>query len=137
MKPQKPIHIGFSSKTRCSKLNKLGFTLTDVNLIVEDVINQLNIPIGVIPGDPTIGTSIWDYIFDPNTEETRLKIDTELRRVLSLDTRITIGNIKLFSSEHTVYVDIEIAIKPTNKVVNFSVLFDSRINTATVTTIGQ
>ena len=104
---------------------------------IGDVINQLNIPIGVIPGDPTIGTSIWDYIFDPNTEETRLKIDNEIRRILSQDTRITIGTIKLFSSEHTVYVDIEVAVKPTNKVVNFSVLFDSRINTATVTTIGQ
>lgn len=127
-----PFHIGFSSKTRCNKLQRQGFSILDADCIIDDTINQFNIPFGQVPGDPSIGTSLWDYIFEPNSEETRLKIETEVRRILNNDTRIQTGSIRLLSSEHTVYVFIEAAIRPTNKIINFSVAFNSLSNRATL-----
>ncbi len=137
---QKPQHIGFSSKNRCKKrvdqntLTNSSFTLVDSECVIDDLVNRFNIPFGQVPGDPAVGTNLWDYIFDPNSEETRLKIDTEVKRVISLDPRITVGSIKLFSSEHGVYVKLEIAIKPTNLVSEVSILFDIASNNAILTT---
>ena len=49
----------------------------------QDFINALNIHQGSKPGNPAYGTSLWSFIFEPNTDDIRLALEEEIKRVAS------------------------------------------------------
>lgn len=133
-----PTYIGFSTKNVCQVRGttrpgvdggvggilqepRLGrkFRLTDSQLVIQDILNAFSIKQGDKVGQPGYGTTLWTFIFDPNTADLRNQIEDEIRRVVSGDPRVTIGTLQLFSQENGVLVEMEIAISPYNNVVPF------------------
>lgn len=101
------------------------FRLVDENLVVRDFLNALNIRQGQKVGQPAYGTTIWSFIFEPNTIDVQQKLQDEIRRVASLDPRLLLNTVKAYAQEHGILVEVEVAIAPFNQANLLSVFFDS------------
>ena len=131
-----PTYIGFNTKNICQPrtLTRSGsdggigtveqpitlskkFRLTDSNLVIQDFLNAMSIKQGDKVGNPGYGTRLWDFIFEPNTSDLREQIEVEIRRVASLDPRLTIGSIDVYSRENGILIELEIAITPFSNVI--------------------
>lgn len=100
--PRALIRVGVdNTPSNSSQPTKLGkkFKLTDEKLVIQDFINSFGIKQGDKVGQPSYGTTIWDYLFDPNTSELRASIVNEIRRVATLDPRLIINNIEVYNQE--------------------------------------
>ena len=78
-----PTFIGFNTQNQYKK-----FTLVDFPLIKRDFLNALNIRQGQMPGRPQVGTSLWDNLFENQSDETNQSILNEIQRVAGLDPRM-------------------------------------------------
>ena len=58
------IYKGFSTYNRNKK-----FSITDLDLIKQDLFNHFNIRRGEKLMNPNFGTIVWDLLFEPLTEE--------------------------------------------------------------------
>lgn len=106
------------------------YRLTDEQLVLQDLINALNIPQGQIPGNPSYGTVLWSFIFEPNTQDVQAQLETEIRRIASLDPRITLNTVKAFPQENGILLEVEIAFSPGNQAQNLKLFFDQTSSTA-------
>jgi len=106
------------------------FTLTDDDLIINDFINALNIPQGQKPGVPQYGTTLWSFLFEPNTADTQFQIESEIRRVASLDPRMILNSVYSYPQENGILIELEMAIAPFNNAFDLSVFFDNSTNQA-------
>lgn len=95
------------------------FRLTDAELVQQDLLNAFSIRQGNKVGQPQYGTTLWNFVFDPNTPDLREQIETEVRRVTALDPRVTIGSIQVFTHENGILIEMQISINPFNDVVPF------------------
>ena len=64
------------------------FRLVDQPLVIQDFINALNIPRGQKVGQPEYGTTIWDFVFEPNTADVQYQLENEIRRIITSDPRL-------------------------------------------------
>lgn len=103
------------------------FKLVDDQLVIQDLLNAFSIKQGDKPGQPGYGTTLWNFVFDPNTADLRDQLEDEIRRVVSQDPRISIGTIQLFTQENGILIEMEVAIQPYNNVVPFG-FFLNRYN---------
>lgn len=111
------IYGGVGSTTYQPKLGK-KFVLTDENLVIRDLLNALSIPQGSKVGQPTYGTLLWSYLFEPQNENTEELITTEIRRVMSEDPRIILNSLGIYAQDNGVLVQIEMAFSPFNQAVS-------------------
>ena len=91
------------------------FTLVDEQLVIQDFINAFNIKQGTKVGKPGYGTTLWNYVFDPNTGSVISAIQDEVRRVASADPRIEIANISVYPKDNGILIELEIAVVPFNQ----------------------
>lgn len=103
------------------------YRLTDQLLVQQDFINALNIRQGSKVGNPAYGTTLWDFIFEPNSPETNGQIELEVRRVASLDPRIIIGSVQPYPSDEGVLIEIQLAFQPFNDATSLSLFFSKTI----------
>jgi phage baseplate assembly protein W len=96
------------------------FTLTDSNLVVRDLINALSIKQGDKVGQPTYGTTLWSYLFEPNTGEVRAAMEEEIRRVIAQDPRVILNDISINSQENGILFEIQVAFDPFNQPMTLS-----------------
>ena len=108
------------------------FKLTDQNLVIRDFINALNIRQGEKVGQPSYGTILWNFVFEPNTPDMQFALDNEIRRVASQDPRILIDYVKAYPQENGILMEVQMAIQPYNQALLLSVFFDSTTNKAQV-----
>lgn len=108
------------------------FKLTDQNLVIRDFINALNIRQGEKVGQPSYGTTLWNFVFEPNTPDMQFALDNEIRRVSSQDPRILIDYVKAYPQENGILMEVQMAIQPYNQALLLSVFFDSTTNKAQV-----
>lgn len=145
-------YIGFSTinanKPRSSNLNQgidggsgsttksivLGkkFRLVDQPLVIQDFINALNIPQGQKVGNPGYGTTLWSFIFEPNTADVQFQLQAEIQRVASLDPRMIVNQVQAYPQENGILIEVELAISPFNNAQTLSIFFDNASQTATV-----
>lgn len=90
------------------------FRLVDEQLVLRDFLNAFSIRQGDKVGQPAYGTTLWNYVFDPNITEIRDQIEDEVRRVASSDPRLLINTIEVYNRENGVLIEMEIAITPFN-----------------------
>lgn len=138
--------IGFSTVQGCQPQrtnpsatgNDLGvvfgnkFRLTDQELVVRDLINALNIRRGTKVGQPGYGTTIWDLLFEPNTNFLQEEIEAELRRVASEDPRIIFNQVRIFRNNNIVITELQLAIRPFNDPFVANINLDINTNTASL-----
>lgn len=108
------------------------YTLVDVPLVIQDFINALNITQGQKVGQPQYGTTIWSFVFEPNTADVQFQLENEIRRVASLDPRLILNTVAAFPQELGILIELEIAIAPFNNPLVLSVFFDSNTSRATI-----
>jgi phage baseplate assembly protein W len=108
--------------------NKFG--LVDTPLVIQDLVNALNIRQGEKVGKPEYGTTLWSFIFEPNTADVQFQLENEIRRVASQDPRLIINSVIAFPQENGILLEVELAISPFNQANLLSVFFNSATNTA-------
>ena len=91
------------------------FKLVDTKLVVQDLINAMNIRKGTKVGQPGYGTSLWDYVFDTNTQAVRAQIENEVRRLARLDPRIVLNSVAIYSNSNGVLIELQMAVAPMNE----------------------
>ena len=83
------------------------FKLTDEQLVIQDLVNALNIRKGEKVGQPSYGTTLWDFIFEPNT-------------------------VHAYPRENGILVEIPLSINPFNNGGDLALFFNSQTNTAAI-----
>ena len=106
------------------------FRTVDEQLVVQDFLNALNIRQGEKVGQPQYGTTIWNFVFDPNTADVQFKLENEVRRVASLDPRMQVNYVKAFPKENGILIEVEMAVQPFNDPSILSVFFNADNNKA-------
>lgn len=108
------------------------FKLVDSQLVIRDFLNAINIRQGQKVGQPQYGTTLWDFIFEPNTLDVQYALETELKRIVSLDPRIIFNSVKVYPQENGILTEIEFAISPFNQAQLLNVFFNMNKNSATL-----
>ena len=108
------------------------FRLVDQPLVVQDLVNALNIQKGQKVGQPDYGTTLWSFIFEPNTFDVQNQLTTEIRRVASLDPRLIINTVNAYPQENGILVEVELAVSPYNQPLDLTLFFSSSTNTASI-----
>ena len=147
-----PTYIGFSTinanKPRSTNLNAgvdggtgsivqpivfgKKFKLVDEQLVIQDFLNALNIPQGQKVGNPGYGTTLWSFVFEPNTADVQIQLQNEIRRVAGLDPRMIINSVNAYPQENGILLEVELAIAPFNNAQVLSVFFNNSTNRATI-----
>lgn len=146
-------YVGFSTKDACKPktTNAVGgidngvggirqsivwgkkFRLTDVQLVLQDFLNALNIPLGSKVGQPGYGTKVWSFIFEPNTSDVQFQLENEIFRVAAQDPRIILNSVKAFPKENGILLEVELAVNPFNQAEFVTIFFNRATTTATFT----
>jgi phage baseplate assembly protein W len=108
------------------------YRLTDEQLVIQDFLNALNIPQGQKVGNPGYGTTLWSFVFEPNTADVQYQLETEIRRVASQDPRLIVNLVKAFPQESGILIEVELAIAPFNNAQVMSVFFNNATSTAVI-----
>lgn len=108
------------------------FKLNDEQLVIRDFLNSLNIRQGEKVGQPSYGTTLWNFVFEPNTPDVQFALENEIRRMASEDPRIIIDYVKAFPQENGILMEVQLAVEPFNQSLLLSVFFNSNTNTASV-----
>lgn len=108
--------------------NKFG--LVDGPLVLQDLINALNIRQGEKVGNPSYGTTLWSFVFEPNTADVQFQLENEIRRIASQDPRLIINTVRAYPQENGILLEVELAVAPFNQANMLSVFFNSATNTA-------
>jgi len=106
------------------------FGLVDIPLVVQDLVNALNIRQGEKVGNPGYGTTLWSFIFEPNTADVQFQLETEIRRIAQQDPRLIINTVRAYPQENGILLEVELAVSPFNQANLLSVFFNSSTNTA-------
>jgi len=122
---------GFSTDGRID-----NYTVTDTELIKQDLLNVLKTRQGerLMRGD--YGCGVWNYIHEPLDDATKDAVVTELKRIISLDPRLQLVGIRLQEYEHGLQVVLELNYVNLQATELLFVEFDSRnlsLSSATVT----
>lgn len=122
---------GFGSVTKPINIGK-KFRLVDQPLVIQDLINALNIQQGQKVGKPEYGTTLWSFVFEPNTADVQFQLENEIRRVASGDPRLVVNSVKAFPQDNGILLEVELAITPFNDATILSVFFDRSLNQAII-----
>lgn len=106
------------------------YTLVDQQLVLRDFINAMNIVKGQKPGQPEYGTSLWSFVFEPNTYDVQSKLQTEIRRIAAQDPRLMINTILASPIDNGILVEVQLAVAPFNNPSTVSIFFNPATNTA-------
>jgi len=108
------------------------YRTVDEQLVIQDFLNALNIQKGQKVGNPGYGTTLWSFVFEPNTFDVQTKLETELRRVANQDPRMIVNSVSAYPQENGILIEMELAIAPFNNAQALSVFFNSGNNTAVI-----
>lgn len=106
------------------------FKLVDEALVIQDLVNALNIQQGQKVGQPSYGTTLWSFVFDPNTSDTQFNLQNEITRVVGLDPRLILNSVKAFPQENGILIELEIAVAPFNQARLVEIFLDNQTRQA-------
>ena len=121
-----PTFIGFNTQNQFKK-----FTLVDGELIKRDLLNAFNITQGQLPGRPSYGTTLWDFLFENQDQVTMAAILREVQRVAGGDPRVYLSDVNVFPQENGVLIELEVQFVPNTDAQLLSVFFDQQQRRAT------
>lgn len=122
---------GFGGITRPIYTGK-KFRMVDHQLVVRDFVNAFNIKQGQKVGQPGYGTTLWSFVFEPNTADTQFQLENEIRRVASLDPRLHLNSVRTFVQDQGILIEVELSVTPFDNAQFLSVFFDSNTNRAVI-----
>jgi phage baseplate assembly protein W len=113
--------IGFNTINQYKK-----FTIVDFDLIKQDLLNAFNIRQGELVGRPGYGTTLWNFIFENQTQESIQGISNEIERVAGGDPRVFIQSIEVFPQQNGILVQVAISTVQGQTAQLLSVFFDQQ-----------
>lgn len=108
--PMAKTYKGFSTVSQDSQ----SFSLYDFALIKQDLINHFHIRQGERLENPTFGTIIWDYIFEPLTEDAKQEIIRDVETIINYDPRITSDTVVITEYETGLQIECKLTYLPYN-----------------------
>ena len=102
----------------------------DFALIKRDLLNYLNIRQGEKVGRPDVGTTMWNLVFEPQTETTAELVLQELQRIVGQDPRIYLTKADAYPQVNGILVELEIQTVQGQNAERLAVFFDQQTRTA-------
>ena len=106
------------------------FRIVDQDCVIQDFINALNITQGEVPGRPDVGTSMWNLLFEPQTEQTAALVLQEMQRIVGQDPRIYLSDANVYPQVNGILVELEIQSVQGQNAERLSVFFDQQARRA-------
>jgi len=91
-----------------------SYTLYDLSLIKQDIVNHLHIRQGVKLENPEFGCIIWDLLFDPLTEELKDIIAENVTEIMNYDPRVTVDSLIVSEYESGIQIECDLIYLPYN-----------------------
>lgn len=117
---------GFSTLNPLSK----NFTLTDVNLINQDLLNQFNVRTGSRVMQPGLGCLAWDLLFEPMTASQQSDLVANITQIVATDPRVQLQTINVTASENSITVTLKLYYVQLNVVNQMTAMFTQDANNA-------
>lgn len=121
------LYKGYSTVNR----NFGPYSISDHDLIVQDLLNHLSIRKGEKLHNPNFGTIIWNRLFDPLTPALQLEIKTDIDRIIAYDPRFNIVNETIVQESpdgRGLVLNFSLQFADDSRVVDLSVMFDKQTN---------
>jgi len=106
--------------------NATDWTLYDIELIKQDIINNFHIRQGEKLSDPEFGTIIWDAIFEPLTEQLKDVIIKNVTKIINYDPRVSVDNIIVSDYESGLQIECTLTYLPYNISESMRMKFDEK-----------
>lgn len=85
-----------------------SYTLYDLSLIKQDLINHLHIRQGEKLENPNFGTIIWDLLFDPLTDDLKDLIVANVTEIVNYDPRTNINKVTVSTYESGIQIEVDL-----------------------------
>ena len=118
--PGSKTYKGFSSVSGDSK----SYSLYDLSLIKQDIINHFHIRQGERLENPTFGTIIWDVLFEPLTEDLKQLIVKNVEQIINYDPRVNANNVIVTTYESGLQIECTLTYLPYNIQESLQFKFD-------------
>jgi phage baseplate assembly protein W len=119
-------YFGFSTYNRLRK-----FTLTDFELVRQDLFNHFSIRKGEKLMNPNFGTIIWDLLFESLTDEIRDIITEDIKSIVEYDPRIAADNVVVTEYDRGIQIELELRYVLTNQSSTMALKFERDSRTLT------
>ena len=87
---------------------KAPFSLTDIELVKRDILNEFYTRKGERVMRPEFGSIVWDLLMNPEDSFTTDEIKQDIERIIAKESRVELINISLFTSDHSIRAEIEL-----------------------------
>ena len=94
--------------------NNTSFTLHDIALIKQDIINHFHISQGEKLENPEFGTIIWDAIHEPLTDDLKEAIGKNVTDIVNYDPRVQVNDVVVTAYESGLQVECDLTYLPYN-----------------------
>ena len=101
-----------------------SFSLYDLALIKQDIINHFHIRQGERLENPTFGTIIWDIIFEPLTEDMKQLVIKNVEEIINYDPRVQAQNVIVTAYESGLQIECVLTYLPYNIQEAINLRFD-------------
>lgn len=106
--PGDKTYKGFSSISPDSE----SFSLYDLALIKQDLLNHFHVRKGERLENPEFGTIIWDLLFDPMTDEVKQYIVNDVEEIINYDPRISAKEVYINEYEQGIIIECQLTYLP-------------------------
>ena len=104
--------------------NNTSFTLHDIALIKQDIINHFHISQGEKLENPEFGTIIWDAIHEPLTDDLKEAIGKNVTDIVNYDPRVQVNDVVVTAYESGLQVECDLTYLPYNITESMRMKFD-------------
>jgi len=105
---KKPTFVGFSTVDRRSPT----YTLTDVELVKQDLLNVFLTIRGERVMRPEYGSTIHELLYNPLDEYSRQVITDDVERIISADPRVKLNDTRITEYNHGILVELILTFLP-------------------------
>lgn len=89
-----------------------SFSLYDLALIKQDLINHFHVRQGERLENPTFGTIIWDILFEPMTDQIKELIVENVKEIINYDPRVVADQVIVTQYESGIQIECKITYLP-------------------------
>jgi phage baseplate assembly protein W len=122
------IYKGFTSVGR----DYVDTAATDEVLIRMDLLNHFNTRVGERLMNPEFGCLVWQYLFDPFTDDAKFAIIENVQDIIKQDPRVILDSIDVTEYEHGLQVVLDVVFSGRDQVEQMAVSFDQRTESADI-----
>mgnify|MGYP001429631851 FL=1 len=123
------IYKGYTSVGR----DYVDTAATDEVLIRMDLMNHFNTRMGERVMNPDFGCLVWQYLFDPFTDEAKFAIIENIQDIIKQDPRVVLDKIDVTEYEHGLQVILDLVYDGNDQLEQMRVSFDQRSESAEMT----